>query len=414
MAREVAVDVASHSPQVDPILDELSDVLAEVAAMSPQVPFYSATLFDPCDPPMFDAGYWVDNLRHTVRFGAAVQAAMEDGYRVFAELAPHPLLTRAVEQTAASLDVTVAAFAAMRRQQPLPYGLRGLLADLHSMGAAVDFSVLLPRGRLVDAPLPAWTHRRLLIAPDHRSHDANTISVHPLLGAHVPLPEEPERHAWHANIGTAALPWLDDHRINNVAALPGAAYCEMALAAAHVVLGKRSEVRDIRFEHMLLLDASTEVSATASVTSPGVVDFVVETFQEGSRVRRAAAVLHAGDGGDGQGQQPAYDIAALLTAHSIDLDRAKIRQWFDDHGVQHGPVFGGLIAAHAADSTVRTILADIALPRSIRAQQSGFGVHPALLDACIQSVFGHPAVQGRRDLLLPLGVRRLRAYAPGP
>jgi polyketide synthase 5 len=34
MAREVAVDVASHSPQVDPILDELSEVLAEVTAGS--------------------------------------------------------------------------------------------------------------------------------------------------------------------------------------------------------------------------------------------------------------------------------------------------------------------------------------------------------------------------------------------
>ncbi len=144
MAREVAVDVASHSPQVDPILDELSEVLAELAPMTPQVPYYSATLFDPRERPVCDAGYWVDNLRHTVRFSAAVQAALEDGYRVFAELAPHPLLTHAVEQTAASLDMPVAALAGMRREQPLPHGLRGLLADLHSAGAAVDFSVLYP------------------------------------------------------------------------------------------------------------------------------------------------------------------------------------------------------------------------------------------------------------------------------
>ncbi len=409
MAREVAVDVASHSPQVDPILDELSEVLAEVAPMAPQVPFYSATLFDQCDRPVCDAGYWVDNLRHTVRFGAAVQAAMEDGYRVFAELAPHPLLTHAVEQTAASLDMPVAVLAAMRREQPLPHGLRGLLADLHSVGAAVDFSVLYPGGRLVDAPLPAWTHRRLLLAPNHHAHEANTVSVHPLLGAHVPLPEEPERHAWQADVGTAALPWLGDHRIHNVAALPGAAYCEMALAAARMVLGEGSEVRDIRFEQMLLLDDKTPVFALASVTSPGVVDFVVETFQEGERVRRAAAVLHAGDGQD---QPPPYDMAALLTAYSFDLDRAEIRQWFDDHGVHHGPVFSGVTAAHAADSTVSAILADVALPGSIRSQQSGYGIHPALLDACIQSVYAHPAVQGSRDLLLPLGIRRLRAYAP--
>ena len=138
MAREVAVDVASHSPQVDPILDELADVLAEVSPMTPEVPFYSATLFDPRDRAVCDAGYWVDNLRHTVRFAAAVQAALEDGYRVFAELAPHPLLTHAVEQTAQSLDMPVAALAGMRREQTLPHGLREFLADLHSAGAAVE------------------------------------------------------------------------------------------------------------------------------------------------------------------------------------------------------------------------------------------------------------------------------------
>ncbi len=164
MAREIAVDVASHSPQVDPILDELTDVLAELNPMTPEVPFYSATLFDPREQPVCDAGYWADNLRHMVRFAAAVQAALEDGYRVFAELAPHPLLTHAVEQTARSLDMPLAALAGMRREQALPHGLRGFVADLHSAGAAVDFSVLYPNGRLVDAPLPTWTHRRLWLS----------------------------------------------------------------------------------------------------------------------------------------------------------------------------------------------------------------------------------------------------------
>ena len=86
------------------------------------------------------------------------------------------------------------------------------------------------------------------------SAGCRTVAVHPLLGSHVRLPEEPERHAWQAEVGTAALPWLGDHQIHDVAVLPGAAYCEMALAAARAVLGEGSEVRDIRFEQMLLLD----------------------------------------------------------------------------------------------------------------------------------------------------------------
>ena len=67
----------------------------------------------------------------------------------------------------------------------------------------------------------------------------------------------------------------------------------MALAAAGAVLGEASEVRDIAFEQMLLLDDQTPIDAVASVEAPGVVDFVVETDQDGENTRRATAVLHA-------------------------------------------------------------------------------------------------------------------------
>jgi polyketide synthase 5 len=412
MAREVAVDVASHSPQVDPIIDELTDVLADLDPAIPTIPYYSATSIDPREAPYCDADYWVENLRHMVRFAAAVQAALEDGYRVFAELAPHPLLTRAVEQTAQSLETPAAALAGMRRQQPLPHGMRGLLADLHAAGSAVDFSVLYPAGHLVDAPLPTWTHRHLILTPSAQgspTHGGSTVSVHPLLGPHVRLQEEPERHVWQAEVGTKASPWLADHQIHSVPALPGAAYCEMALAAARVVLGDASEVRDIRFEQMLLLDAETTVGAIASLEAPGVASFSVETNEEGTNVRWASAVLHASDD---DYQPPAHDLLALQAAHPIRVDGAELRGSFDKRGIQFGPAFTGLAAVHTAGGSGSTVLAEIGLPGSIRSHHGAFGVHPALLDACFQSVAAHPAARGvgNGGLLLPLGVRQLRAY----
>ena len=417
MAREVAVDVASHSPQVEPILDELAAVLADLTPMSPKVPYYSTSLFDPRERPVCDAGYWVDNLRHTVQFAAAVQAALEDGYRVFAELSPHPLLTHAVEQTARSLDMSVVAMAGMRREQPLPHGLRGLLSDLHSAGAAVDFSVLYPAGQLVDAPLPAWTHRPIFLDLDgqeQQTQGASTIAVHPLLGSHVRLIEEPERHVWHADVGTSTLPWLSDHQVHNVAALPGAAYCEMALAAAGAVFGEATtswEVRDIAFEQMLLLDDQTPIDAVASVEAPGVVDFVVETHQDGENTRHATAALHTTEDDP---TPPSYDMAALLAAHPCLVNGTELRESLVERGVQLGPAFAGLGAARTAEAGVSTVLAEVALPASIRFQQGAYRVHPALLDACFQTVAANPDVQatGSGGLLLPLGVRRLRAYGP--
>lgn len=410
-AREVAVDVASHSPQVDPILTELADALAELNPSTPSVPFYSATLDDPRSEAVVDARYWVDNLRRPVRFADAVQAALEDGHRVFAELSPHPLLTRAVEQTAKSADISAQALPCLLRDQDVPHGLREFLANLHCAGAAVDFAALYPGGRLVDAPLPTWTHRRLRIGSGDASQQAGglgarSLAVHPLLGAHVRLPEEPERHAWQGEVGTAALPWLADHQVHNVAALPGAAYCEMALSAARTVLGEDSEVRDIRFEQMLMLDEQTSITTLASVDAPGVADFEVVTDREGENIRRAVARLHVTD----DESAPQHDIAALLAAHPVRTEGDELRQLFGSRGVQLGPAFASLVAAHTGDE-LPTLLAEIALPRAIRAQQSAYGIHPVLLDAGFQCVAAHPSLNERADdgaLLVPLGVRRLR------
>ena len=230
---------------------------------------------------MCNASYWVHNLRRTVRFAAAVRAALEDGYRVFAELAPHPLLTHAVEQTADSLDIPLATLAACvaTRHFPTDCGLGGRPAQ---RGCGDRLLGALSGWAVVDAPLPTWTHRPLWLDHDgHESpaHGGCTVSVHPLLGPHVRLQEEPERHVWQAQFGTAAQPWLADHRIRDVAVLPGAAYCEMALAAAGTVLGETAEVRDIHFEQALLLDEHTAVGASTSSAAPGVVEFAVDADQ---------------------------------------------------------------------------------------------------------------------------------------
>ena len=413
MAREVAVDVASHSPQVDPILDELTDVLAE---LTPDDAGGSLLLGDPVRPARA-AGVRCRLLGATIcatwcgsprrcrpRWRTATGSS--PSWR------PHPLLTHAVEQTARSLDMSLAALAGMRREQALPHGLRGLLADLHSAGAAVDFSVLYPNGRLVDAPLPTWTHRRLWLSGDGQespAHGACTVAVHPLLGAHVRLQEEPERHVWQAEVGTAAQPWLGDHQIHNVAALPGAAYCEMALAAARAVLGEASEVRDIRFEQMLLLDEQTTVGAVGGVVIAGR-----RRLRGGDQSgRRASAASQRGPARRrGRASHLRRTCPRCSPRTRAAMDGAEVRKRLDQRGVQYGPAFTGLAAVHTGEGAAGTVLAEVALPGPIRSQQGAYGVHPALLDACFQSVEAHPDVQalGRDVLVLPLGVRRLRSY----
>jgi polyketide synthase 5 len=407
-AREIITDVAVHSPQVDPILDELNDALAELNPLTPDIPFYSATQFDPREVPVCGGRYWVDNLRRTVRFAAAVRAALEDGYRVFAELGADPVLTDAMEQTARSLDMSLCVLTSM--DQPLPNGLRGFVADLHCAGAAIDYAALCPDARLIEAPLPTWTHRRLMVGSGSTTpgtQNAGVISVHPLLGQHVRLGDELESHVWQAQIETASQPWMTDYTISGATMLPPAAYCDMALTVARSVLGTAAEVCDIRFERALCLDEPTTVNISATVEAPGRSDFAIHTNIEGEKTQHASATLCSAE----DEPAPTHDMSLLRSAHPHREDGSLLRERIGQHGVQYGPAFAGVRTVHFGDQKSDSVLAELSIPRQIRSQLGAYGVHPALLDACFQSVAAHPEMQALRDIpMLPLGITRLHAY----
>src|ERR1700753_4526162 len=65
-ARRVNMEVASHTPLMDPILPELRSALADLKPKTPTIPFIS-TVADPAAVPTLDADYWVANVREPVR-----------------------------------------------------------------------------------------------------------------------------------------------------------------------------------------------------------------------------------------------------------------------------------------------------------------------------------------------------------
>lgn len=101
LARRVDVDVASHHPIIDPILDDLRAELSGLQPKTPSIPLIVTTDGRPTDGSnVFDADHWVANLRNPVRFGRAVAAAGAER-AIFVEVSPHPLLSHAIKETLA-------------------------------------------------------------------------------------------------------------------------------------------------------------------------------------------------------------------------------------------------------------------------------------------------------------------------
>ncbi|MFC4563026.1 SDR family NAD(P)-dependent oxidoreductase [Nocardiopsis mangrovi] len=472
-ARRVAVDVASHSPAVAPLLDSITAALSEVRPRTPAVRCYGTVGPDPRAVPAFDAAYWADNLRRPVRFDSAVRALADDGHRVFVELAPHPLLTRAVEATAREAGRTVTALPSLRRDEDGPTALRARAGALHCAGSPVDWERAHPGGAHADLPPSAWDHRTFLLPPAEAGYGG--APGHPLLGAHTVLPDDHGRHVWNADIGTAELPWLADHRFNGVVFLPLAAYVEMAVTAARTVFAAGPadiEVTGLKLEAFLAVDEHTLLSTRADLDPVGDTAAFSVFAKEGTEwVRTASARLHHttrrsalypepsdtarpdgnGAGADGNdarpggngahadvdGTRPDRDSgragrdAALSDGNGVhahgdgggadgdggrELTAEEFYRLLDRTPIGLGPLFRGVRGVRmpaGASSDTAAAEGRLAVAHAARAAGDTCTVHPLLLDACLQ-LFAAPLLDRTPDCRvgLPNAVGRIRPHGP--
>ncbi|MGX9890429.1 type I polyketide synthase [Streptomyces sp. NPDC002276] len=156
-----AATVAGHSPVIDEAKDELLDRLAFVTPRQGSVPLYSTVTAALADPAELDGDYWYRNIRQTVRFAPVVRELVDDGYTVFVEVSPHPVLASSIQDTVEEADaVGVVVTETLRRDHG---GLDRFLASaavLHARGVPVDWSPAFRQLRPARVELPTYAFQR--------------------------------------------------------------------------------------------------------------------------------------------------------------------------------------------------------------------------------------------------------------
>ncbi|WP_435056395.1 type I polyketide synthase [Streptomyces venezuelae] len=161
-ARRIAVDYASHSAQVDLLREELSELLASVGPCEAEVPFLSTVTGEWVKGPELDAGYWFRNLRQTVELEDAVRTLLGQGFGVFIESSPHPVLTVGMQETVEDAGREAAVLGSLRRNEG---GLERFwlsLGEAYVRGVAVDWEAVFAGtgARRVDLPTYAFQAQR--------------------------------------------------------------------------------------------------------------------------------------------------------------------------------------------------------------------------------------------------------------
>ncbi|MEV5833567.1 type I polyketide synthase [Nocardia sp. NPDC052112] len=405
----VAVDYASHSPQVEPLRERLLADFGTVAAASSAVAFYSTVTGGVLDSAQLDAEYWFRNLRETVHFDIATQALLTDGYRLFVETSPHPVLTAGIEQSCASADVLGATtiVPTLRRTAGGPAGFLISVAQVDVTGIAevrwaTVFDSIAPRR--VPLPTYAFQRRRFWLDSDAGTVDVRSLGLaaadHPLAGAVVSSAESGEVVIT-GRISPHLQPWLADHVAAGVTLFPGTGFVELAVRAADIV--GCGQVRELTLEAPLVLVDAVQIQVVVSGPE-----------QSGER---AISVYSRADGADwiahARGVLSLDDAAADCDwAHvwppvgATPIDTSGVYEKLATAGYEFGPAFQGLRSVWRRGDE---LFVAAALPETVT-ETSRFVLHPALLDAVLH---GRALTGASGELMLPFVWRAVSVHAGG-
>jgi myxalamid-type polyketide synthase MxaB len=422
------VSHAFHSPLMEPILTEFFQIASSIEYASPQIPIISNVTGKPIADEIATPEYWTRHIRQTVRFAEGMQTLQQQTIRIFLEIGPKPTLLGMGRACLAPSDPQETAWLpSLRPGQSDWQSMLQSVVELYGRGIPVDWTgfdqgysrhtVRLPtypfqRQRFWwdNAELPGT--RRRSTNPDSFPDSSEKSTLHPLLGQRLRLAGSPEIR-FQTQISAEYPAYLRDHCLLDQPVFPAAAYLELALAAGQQIFKtEHLAIEQVTIEHPLVL-SPTESRLLQIVLSPDAQAYSFQIYSMTSTQDDVDTTIRHSSG----------TIAICLEPHPSTLNLAQLKtelspfqlsvenyyQQLGSQGLNYGLQFQGIQQIWKKDGQV---LGHIQRPHSLQAD-SIYQIHPALLDACFQTIgaaLPHPS----QVIYIPIGIDRLQIYSrPG-
>ncbi|MCX5198443.1 SDR family NAD(P)-dependent oxidoreductase [Streptomyces sp. NBC_00249] len=421
--KRLTVSHAFHSPHMDGMLKEFTEVAAGLTYHAPKIPVVSTLTGElATGDDLRTAKYWADQVRGAVRFTHAVRTLETLGASTFTEIGPDAVLTALA---AGSVEGAGTALATLRAGRPEVQQAVLAAGQLHARTGKADWAAYFgggafggPADSAVDLPTYAFQRERYWLDVAEAAADATGLGLsatdHPILGATLDLADG-DQTLFTSRLSLRSHPWLADHAVLGTVLLPGTGFVELAVLAG-------GQLGCPQIEELTL-------SAPLVLPAQGGVQLQLVVGDADGSGRRSVDVYsrHDGDAADAPAEArpwtlnakgvlaPASDTAtgeALMVwppagATEVSLDGVYERLAAQDYA--YGPAFQGLRRAWKGNGE---IFAELTLPDAQRADAGRFQLHPALLDSAL-----HPLLPGVVDddrvALLPFSWSGVSVHATG-
>ena len=424
--KRLQVSHAFHSAKMEPMLKAFRKVAKSVSFRPPKLPMVSMLTGQMATAEVATAEYWVRHVRQPVRFSEAIATLHQQNIaRCFLEIGAKPILLgmgrSCLSASGSSADAQWLASLrpAYSDRQSMLLSLASRYVQSAAAGKQIDWQSAIPKPEGESVTLPTypfqrqrywWDEAAIPSMTPKSSVPARTPTGHLLLGDRLPLAGTFEQR-FQQSLSLEAVGYLRDHQVLEKVVLPGAAYLEMAIALARrwqktdaITLSNVSIERPLLLSNNSLLQTVlAPQSADEQAKQSAQVQIFSSAGGESDFVRHAVAIASK--------EVSTAKFPSLLDSQSALLSSpANVERYYQSlsqQGLNYGSSFRTIQQLWQQDGRS---LSQIRLAQGDTAE--AYGIHPALLDGCFQTIGMAVQHKSTTGTYLPASVDTLSFFRP--
>jgi acyl transferase domain-containing protein len=421
--RALTVSHAFHSPLMDPMLAEFEQIVGRIQLSAPRFPVISNVSGKTGGAEFTEPAYWCRHVRQPVRFADMMQTIAGLEPDAFLEVGPQPILS-------ALGRVCLAGSAqpwlpSLRAPQDDLRTVQSSLGALFGLGVPVDWDRFYARGPRRKVVLPNYPFRRQACwndfvaevgqwRPAGGREGTSEKTMHPLIGRRLDVAGR--ETVFQTVLRPESPAYLGDHRVWDAVVTPAAALAELALAAGiEYFQNDAVAVEELSIQQAMVLTSAESRGVQILLTEEDdrTLAFHLVSYPKLPDTEDKIWTQHASGTLVLQLDETPAASHDLQSIRQTITDQIEVAAFYDEcrrRGLDYGPRFQAI--RHLAAGSLEA-WSEVALDEQSMHDAAGYRLHPALLDACFQTIGAALPAHDSTDALLPVGLGRLRVFQPG-
>ncbi len=443
--KDLAISHAFHSPMSVDMIPEFEDVVHQFSLGELQIPLISNITGGYASEELIgNAGYWGTHVRETVHFREGLTTLLNDGFTVFIEIGPKPILTAFgrdieanwAEKHSSKID-DIEWLPSNRKHIDSFTQILKHLSRLYTLGNNNVLNSFFREGNRypLQVSTTPFVEKPYWFEFDNADAELLQSEDHPLLGSQMSSPVlDSSLQVFKKIIRVEQSTFLSHHEVFGEVVLPAAAHVETMIAAAYeqfVSLDRTLQTKDDFYSTISIKDISINKALVLSpvdgtelqtVISPELKNnlstkeensaFQIDLYSSsGNRSTPWKEHSHARfelNYETHRQENTHFDLDKLLIEHEEELSVDDYYKKSHALGIAHGEQFQAMESIRRGPNGY---LGKLVLPKGVGGlHDQRFFLHPVLLDAAFQMASYHLIKFDQP--YLPVGIKSVQFNKP--